>query len=96
MPKLIVWTAMVHGSPRVVKAVQHVSEQHRKTGTVQPVATKLSVGSEGGVGVVVHLSKTKEKWINISSIEQRQPPTQYNLNEKSKFKFALLTYSVSG
>jgi hypothetical protein len=28
-----------------------------------------SIDSEGGIGVVVHLSKTREKRINISSIE---------------------------
>jgi hypothetical protein len=61
---------------------------------VQPVTTKPSVDSEGGVGVVIHLLKTKEKQINISSIEQRQPPTQYNPNEKSKLRFAPLTDSV--
>jgi hypothetical protein len=32
--------------------VQHISEQGREAGTVQPVATKPSVRSEGGVGVV--------------------------------------------
>jgi hypothetical protein len=56
------------GGPRVAKAVQHVPEEGGKTGAVQPVTTELSVGSEGGIGVVVHLSKTREKQINISSI----------------------------
>jgi hypothetical protein len=37
---------------------------------VQPITTKPSVSSEGGVGVVVHLSKIGEKQINISSIKQ--------------------------
>jgi hypothetical protein len=56
---------------------------------VQPIIMEPSVGFEGGVGVVVHLSKTKEKRINISSIEQRQqtktlnkPPRQ-NVNSDS-------------
>jgi hypothetical protein len=62
--------------------VQHVPEQHQETGTMQPVATKSSVGSKGDIGIVIHLLKTKEKWINILSIGQRQPPTQYNPNEK--------------
>jgi hypothetical protein len=75
---------MVRGSPRVAKAVQHVPEQHQKNGTVQPVATKPSVSSKGGVGVVVHLLKIKEKQINISCIEQRQPPSQYNLQREKK------------
>jgi hypothetical protein len=60
-PKLTVRAAMVRGGPRVAKAVQHVPKQGRETGTVQPFATKPSVGSEGGVGVVIHLSKTREK-----------------------------------
>jgi hypothetical protein len=34
--------------------------------------TEPSVGSKVGVGVVIHMSKTREKRINISSIEQRQ------------------------
>jgi hypothetical protein len=37
-----------------------------------------SIRSEGGVGAVVHLSKTREKQINISSIEQRQQTTTPN------------------
>jgi hypothetical protein len=59
--KLTVRTAMVCGNPRVAKAVQHVLEQGGKTRAVQPVTTEPSVGSEGGTGVVVHLSKTREK-----------------------------------
>jgi hypothetical protein len=68
-PKLTVQAAMVCGKPRVAETVQHVSEQGGKPGVVQPVTTEPSVGSEGGVGVVIHLSKTREKQINISSIE---------------------------
>jgi hypothetical protein len=64
--------ATVCRNPRVAKAVQHIPEQGGKTRVVQPVTTEPSIGSEGGVGVVVHLSKTREKRINISSIEQRQ------------------------
>jgi hypothetical protein len=60
---------MVRGSPHVAKAAQHVLEQGGKTGAVQPIATEPSVGSKGGVSVVVHLSKIREKRINISSIE---------------------------
>jgi hypothetical protein len=71
-PELTVWTAVIRGKPRVAKAVQHVSEQGGKPGAVQPVTTEPSIGSKGGVGVVIHLSKTREKRINISSIEQRQ------------------------
>jgi hypothetical protein len=36
---------------------------------VQPVTTEPSIGSKGGVGVVIHLSKTWEKQINISPIK---------------------------
>jgi hypothetical protein len=64
--------AMVRGNPYVAKVVQHVPDEGGKTGVVQPVTTKPSVGSQGGVGVVVHLSKIREKRINLSSIEQRQ------------------------
>jgi hypothetical protein len=48
-PKLTVRTATVHGSPRVAETVQHISEQGRKTRMVQPITTKLSIGSEGDV-----------------------------------------------
>jgi hypothetical protein len=60
-PKLTVRTATVCGEPRVVEAVQHVPEQGGKPGAVQPVTTEPSVGSKGAIGVVIHLSKTREK-----------------------------------
>jgi hypothetical protein len=60
-PELMVWMVTIHGGPRIAKAVQHVPEQGREARTVQPIATKPSVGSEGDVGVVIHLSKTMEK-----------------------------------
>jgi hypothetical protein len=71
-PELTVRVATVREGPRVAKTVQHVPEQGGKIGAVHPVTTEPSVGSEGGIWVVVHLSKTREKQINISSIEQRQ------------------------
>jgi hypothetical protein len=71
-PELMVRAATVRGKPRVTKMVQHISEQGGKPGVVQPIATEPSLGSKGGVGVVIHLSKTREKRINISSIDQRQ------------------------
>jgi hypothetical protein len=71
-PKLTVRTAVIRGKPRVAETVQHVPEQGGKPGAVQPVTTEPYVGSKGGVGVVIHLSKTREKRINILSIEQRQ------------------------
>jgi hypothetical protein len=70
--ELTVQAAMVHGKPRVAKTVQHIPEQGGKPGAVQPVATEPSIGFKGGVGVVIHLSKTREKRINILSIEQKQ------------------------
>jgi hypothetical protein len=70
--ELMVRATTVRGSPHVPKTLQYVSEQGQKSGTVQPIAMVPSVSFEGGIGVVVHLSKTKEKQINISSIEQRQ------------------------
>jgi hypothetical protein len=60
-PELMVQMTTVCWGPRVAKTVQHVTEQGGKTGAVQPVTTEPSVGSEGGVGVDVHLSKTKAK-----------------------------------
>jgi hypothetical protein len=82
---------MVCGGPLVAKTVEHVPEQSQKAKTVQPVTKEPSVSLEGGVGVVVHLSKIRKKQINISSIEQRQqtrtqnkPPRQHvNSNSDS-------------
>jgi hypothetical protein len=60
-PALMIRMATVCGNPRVAEAVQDVLEQGGKIGAVQPITTKPSVGSEGGVGVVIHLSKIREK-----------------------------------
>jgi hypothetical protein len=83
-PKLTVRADMVRGSPCVAETVEHVSEQGQKTQTLQPVTMEPSVGPKGGIGVVVHLSKTWKKRIIISSTEQRQqtrtqkkPPRQH-------------------
>jgi hypothetical protein len=62
----------VHGKPCIAEVVQHVPKQGGKPRAVQPVTTEPSVGSTGGVWIVIHLLKTREKRINISSIEQRQ------------------------
>jgi hypothetical protein len=70
--ELMVRATMVCGSPRVATTVKHVPEQGQKAGTVQPVATKPSIGPEGCIGVVVHLSKIRKKQVTISSTEQRQ------------------------
>jgi hypothetical protein len=51
----------VRWSPLVAEMVEHVPEQGRKTRTLQPVTTEPSIGPEGHIGVVVHLSKTRKK-----------------------------------
>jgi hypothetical protein len=66
MPELMVWVATVRESPHVAETVHHIPEQGQEIRTVQPVAMKPSIISEGGIGVVVHLSKTREKRINFS------------------------------
>jgi hypothetical protein len=68
-PELTVWVATVRGKSRVAETVQHVPKQGGKLGPVQPITTEPFVDSKGGVGIVIHLSKTREKQINISSIE---------------------------
>jgi hypothetical protein len=60
-PELTVRAAAIRGKPRVAEVAQHVPEQGRKPEVVQPVATEPSVRSKGGVGVVIHLSETREK-----------------------------------
>jgi hypothetical protein len=60
-PEVTVRATTIHGSPCVAEMVEHVPEQDRKVRTVKPVTTEPSVGPEGGVGVVVHLSKTSKK-----------------------------------
>jgi hypothetical protein len=72
LPELTVRAAVIRGKPRVAEAVQHVSEMGGKPGAVQPITTGPSIGSKGGIGVVIHLLEIREKQINISSIEQRQ------------------------
>jgi hypothetical protein len=86
-PELMVRAATVRGKPRVAKAVQHVSEYGGKPGVVQPVTMEPSVGSKGGIGVVVHLSKTREKRITFYPSNrdnkpkiQNKPRRQQNVN----------------
>jgi hypothetical protein len=71
-PEQTVRAATVRGKTCVGEVVQHVPKQGGKPRAVQPVATEPSVGSKGGVGVVVYLLKTREKRISISSIKQGQ------------------------
>jgi hypothetical protein len=60
-PELTVWATTVRGSPHVVEMVEHVPKQGQKAQTVQPVTTEPYIGSEGGIGVLVHLSTTRKK-----------------------------------
>jgi hypothetical protein len=60
-PELMVRATTVRGEPCVAKAVQHVQEQGGKPRVVQPVTTEPSIGSKSGVGVVIHMSKIREK-----------------------------------
>jgi hypothetical protein len=71
-PELTVRMTTVCGEPHVAKVVQHVPKQGGEPGAVQPITIEPSIGSKGGVGVVILLLKTMEKQNNISSIEQRQ------------------------
>jgi hypothetical protein len=93
-PELTVWTAMVRGKTRVAEAVQHVPKQDRKPGAVQPVTTEPAVGSKGGVGVVIHLSKTREKQINISCIEQRQQTKTPKINHDDSKTLTPILFSA--
>jgi Spy/CpxP family protein refolding chaperone len=94
-PELTVWTATVRGKTCVAEAVQHVSKQGRKPGAVQPVTTELSVGSKGGVGVVIHLSETREKRINISFIEQRQQTKTPKINHDDNKTLTQILFSAT-
>jgi hypothetical protein len=60
-PELMVRTAVIRGKPHVAEAVQHAPKQGGKPGAVQPVTTEPTISSKGGVGVVIYLSKTREK-----------------------------------
>jgi hypothetical protein len=60
-PELMVRAATVRRKTRVAEVVQHVSEQGGKPGAVQPIVTEPSIDSKGGIGVAIHLSKTREK-----------------------------------
>jgi hypothetical protein len=52
-PKLMVRSATVCGKSRVAEVVQHVPKQGGKPRVVQPVAMEPSIGSKGGIGVVI-------------------------------------------
>jgi hypothetical protein len=96
-PKLMVRMATVCGNPHVAKAVQHVLEQGGKTGAVQPITTEPSVGSEGGIGVVVHLSKLgRNKSIFHPSNRDNKPKLQINHDDNkmlTQMLFRLTTIS---
>jgi hypothetical protein len=83
---------MVRGKPRVAEAVQHVLKQGGKPSAVQPITTEPSIGSKGGVGVVIHLSKQgrNESTFHPSnkgnkSKLQNKPRRQQNVNSDSVF-----------
>jgi hypothetical protein len=57
--ELTIQAAVVRGAPCVAKTVQHVPENSEKAGTVQPITTEPPVGTKGGIGVVIHLSKQR-------------------------------------
>jgi hypothetical protein len=94
-PELTVRMATVRGKTRVAEAVQHVSKQGRNPGAVQPITTEPSVGSKGGVGLVIHLSKTREKQINISSIEQRQQTKTPKINHDDSKTLTPILFSAT-
>jgi hypothetical protein len=60
-PELTVRAATVRGKTRVAEATQTHPGAGWEIRVVQPITTKPFVGSKGGVGVVVHLSKIMEK-----------------------------------
>jgi hypothetical protein len=94
-PELTIRTTTVHGKTRVAEAVQHVPKQGRKPGAVQPVTTEPSVSSKGGIGVIIHLLKTREKQINISSIEQRQQTKTPKINHDDSKTLTLILFSAT-
>jgi hypothetical protein len=82
--ELAVQAAMGHRGLRTAKAVQHVPKQCGKAGTVQPITIEPTVSIEGGVGVVVHLSKGKGE-MGQHFIHRIETTTKLhiNLNDKS-------------
>jgi hypothetical protein len=93
-PELTVWTATVREKTSVAEAAQHVPKQGGKPGAVQPVTTEPSVDSKGGIWVVIHLSKTREKRINISSIEQRQQTKTPKINHDDSKTLTQILFSA--
>jgi hypothetical protein len=94
-PELMVRTVTVRGKTRVAEAVQHVLKQGEKPRVVQPVTMESSIGSKGGVGVVIHMSKTREKRINISSIEQRQQTKTPKINHDDSKTLTQILFSAT-
>jgi hypothetical protein len=91
-PELMVQTTAICRTTHVAEAVQHVLEQGGKPGAVQPITTEPSVGSKGGVGVVIHLSKQggNESTFHPSNRDnkpklQNKPQRQQNVNSDSVF-----------
>jgi hypothetical protein len=94
-PELMVRAAMVRGKPRVAKATRpRVRWENR---AVHPIAMEPSVSSEGDVGVVVYLSKTREKQITFhQSNRDNKPKLQINHDDNktlTQILFLLMTIS---
>jgi hypothetical protein len=91
-PELTVRTTMVRGSPRVAETVKQVPKQGWKAGTVQPVATEPSVGPEGGVGVVIHLSEARKNESTFHPLNRDiKPELKRNHHDNTSTQILLLT-----
>jgi hypothetical protein len=78
-PELTVRATMVRGSPRVAE-------------TVKPVATEPSVGPEGGVGVVIHLSEARKNESTFHPLNRDiKPELKRNHHDNTSTQILLLT-----
>jgi hypothetical protein len=92
MPELMVWVATLHGSPRVAEMVEHIPEQGRKAGMVQRVTMEPSIGPEGGVGVVIHLSGTRKNESAFHPLNRDiKPELKRNHHDNTSTQILLLT-----
>jgi hypothetical protein len=90
--KLTVRATTVRRSPRVAETVEHILEQGRKAGTMQPVATEPSVGPESGIGVVIHLSETRKKESTFHPLNRDiKPELKRNHHDNTSTQILLLT-----
>jgi hypothetical protein len=92
MPELTVWTTTVRGCPRVAKTVKRVLEQGQPAGTVQPVTRKPSIGPEGSVGVVIHLSETRKNESTFHPLNRDiKPELKRSHHDNTSTQILLLT-----